>query len=220
VIFTKDGPVAPQQAGSAPSRLRGVLRRLRREESGFTLIELLVATVLALVVVGGPMTFIIVSLDQSNAAVSRSSAARQLNVGLDRLTRDLREAQLVTNSAGVNQTPVTISNTAGVATASFNLPTPGSVAAGQTVVWTCTPGANCTRKVGAGSAIPVIRGVTAATFTGNAIDGSAATSNPAFVSVVISVQVTSLSDTGQTHTVRGTSNPIVVQDGVALRNYS
>jgi len=216
VSIGKDGPVGPPDALG-----RGRLwRRLRDEQSGFTLIELLVATVLSLVVVGGPLTFIIVSLDQSNATVSRSSAARQADVGLARLTRDLREAQLVTNSAGVNLTPVAVSNTAGVASLSLYLPNVGSVAAGSNVVWTCAPTANCTRKVGAGSAIPVIRGVTAATFTGTAADGTTVTANPAFVAISLQVQVTSLADTGQTHTVTGAGNPVILKDGVALRNYS
>jgi Tfp pilus assembly protein PilW len=215
VSARKHGPPGP------PDEVRGVRARLRglRGEAGFSLNELMLAMVLAVIVVGAPMTFIIVSLNQQNAVSSRSVAAREASVGLSQLTRDLREAQLVSNSAGVNSTPVSVTNVGGVATATFYLPNAGSTAAGTQVVWTCTPGASCTRKLGAATAVPEITGVTAATFTATAADGSSVTANPAFVSINIQAQVTSLADSTHTRTVAGTSS-ITLQDGVALRDYS
>jgi hypothetical protein len=175
--------------------------------------------VLAVIVVGGPLTFIIVSLDQQNAVSSRSVAAREAQVGMALLTHDLREAQNIANAAGVDTTPVTIANSG--STLSFYLASVGSpTAAGSLVTWSCTVGADCTRQVGAATAVPEIRGVTAATFSGTSTTGTAVTSNPSFVSIALQVQVTSLADHTQTHVLSGTSNSIPLQDGVELRNYS
>lgn len=207
----KAGATAPRQ--SQRRRLAG--------EAGFTLNELLVAMTLAVILVGGLMTLIIVSLHQQNTASSRSVAAREAEVGLAQLTHDLREAQYVTDATGANTTPVALSSSAGVATVSFYLPAAGSPSvAGSQVVWTCTTGANCTRKLGGGAAVPWIRNVTAATFTGTSIAGATVTANPAYVSVNVQAAVTDLNNRSGTATLPGTSNSIVLQDGVGLRNYS
>ena len=183
--------------------------------------ETLVAMTLAVILVSGLMTLVIVSLHQQNASSSRSVAAREAEVGLAQLTHDLREAQYVTDATGANSTPVALSSAAGVATVSFYLPTLGSPStAGSQVVWTCTTGANCTRKLGGGAAVPWIRNVTAATFTGTSTAGATVTANPAYVSINVQAAVTSLSDHTGTGTLAGTNNSIVLQDGVGLRNYS
>jgi hypothetical protein len=175
--------------------------------------------VLAVIVVGGPLTFIIVSLNQQNAVSSRSVAARQAEVGLALLTRDLREAQNITNSSGTDTTPVTISNAG--RTVSFYLATAGSPStAGSLVTWACTVGGSCTRQVAAGTLVPKIRGLTAATFTGTSTTGAGVTSNPSFVSISLQVQVTSLADHNQTPVLAGTNTSIPLQDGVELRNYA
>lgn len=210
---------APHSLASRCRRRSG-WRRLPGEE-GFTLVELLTAMFLAVIVIGGTMTFIIVSLNQANSTSSRTIAGRQAEVGLAQLTRDLREAQYVTDSAGADTTPVSISNSAGIATVSFYLPTAGSPSvAGSQITWTCTPSASCTRRVGAGTAVAEIRGVTSATFTGTSTAGVTVTANPALVAISVAVQVTNLSDRTQTQVVAGTTNSITLQDGVALRNYS
>jgi prepilin-type N-terminal cleavage/methylation domain-containing protein len=190
------------------------------DEAGFTLLEMLVATLLALVVAGGPLAFINFSANQQNTAASRSVALRQAEAGLGQLTRDLREAQLISSSAGVNTTPVALTSSAAAATATFYLPTAGSTAAGSQVVWTCTVGGTCTRKLGAGATAVEITGVTSVTFTGTSSSGSATTSNPSYVSINVQVQITSQLDTGRTHVARGVQNSIILQNGVALRNYS
>jgi prepilin-type N-terminal cleavage/methylation domain-containing protein len=191
-----------------------------RGDQGYTLIEMLIATLLALVVVGGPLSYIAFSANQENTASSRAVAERQAEAGVGQLTRDLREAQLITNSAGVNTTPVALTSTASTAGATFYLPTVASTAAGLQVVWTCTIGGTCTRKLGTGAAVIEIRGITSAAFAGTAASGSATAANPSYVSINVQVQVTSQLDTGGTHVAKGLQNSIVFQDGIALRNYS
>jgi type II secretory pathway pseudopilin PulG len=192
-----------------------------RGEVGFTLNEMMLAMVLAVIVVAAPLTLIITSLNQQNAVSSRSVAAREAQVGLAQLTRDLREAQNITDSAGANTTPVALTTSGGAATLTFYLPTAGSPStAGSQITWTCTPSADCTRKVGAGSAIPWIRNVTAATFTGTSTTGTTVTANPAYVSINIQAQVTSLANHTGTQALPGATNSITLQDGVGLRNYS
>lgn len=206
------------ETGTAPRR---ALPRLAGER-GYTLVEMLVAMVLGIVVVGGPIALIIVSLSQQNATSSRTVAARQAEVGLERLTRDLRQAQnLPDPTTGVNATPVTVTYGSGSSTATLNVDPNG--AASGAVVWTRSAAGACTRKQGSAAAVPLINGVTSATFTPLARDGTTLTSgstDPAFLNIQIKVQVTSQLDAGQTHAVSGVNHPITVQDGVALRNYS
>jgi Tfp pilus assembly protein PilW len=211
VSDTKAGPTTPRHAR----------RRRLPGEAGFTLNETLVAMTLAVILVGGLMTLIIASLHQQNASSSRSVAAREAEVGLAQLTRDLREAQYVTDANGADTTPVALSSSAGVATISFYLPAAGSPSvAGSQVIWTCTTGASCTRKLGGGTAVPWIRNVTAATFTGTSTTGASVTANPAYVSINVQAAITNLGDASGTATLPGTTNSIVLQDGVGLRNYS
>jgi type II secretory pathway component PulJ len=200
------------------------------DEAGFTIIEMLLVIVLSLIVVGGAMSFLIVTLDQQNAVSSRAVAERQAEVVLARLTRELREAQDVTDgSTGADTTPVNVSyDGAGTSSVSFYLPTPGSTAAGLQVTWTCTAGGSCTRTA-SGNTVTQLTGVQSATFTpigsaGTVLASNAGTgSSPSYPSTVdITLQAKDISqlDAGHSHVVRGISNPITIQDGVSLRNYS
>jgi len=201
-----------------------VIERLRRAgEAGFTLIELLVATSLSLIVVIGSLTFIVVEIDQQNGTSSRSAAALQGEAGLQRLVRDLRGAMEQTTSG----TPLTAvaSTTATTAQLVFSIPTSGATTTPQTVTWVCTVGGSCTRQLGNGTAVTEIRGVTAVTLAPFDSSGAALAlpaTNPAFINVSVSLQVTSqLQRQGQaTQAVRGESNPIVVQTGIDLRNFA
>ncbi len=191
-------------------------------QAGFSMIEMLVATTAALLVVIGPLAFIVVSTDQQNASSSRSTAARQAEVGLQRLVRDLRGAMQQT----VTGTPltVTVSSTASPVTGKlvFSIPSSAANTTPQTVTWLCTVGATCTRQLAGGSAIPEITGITAVTLSPLDSSGAALTlpaTNPAYVDVALDVQVTSQLG-GQTQVVRGTSQSIKLQTGVDLRNFS
>jgi Tfp pilus assembly protein PilW len=232
-----------------------------RAQDGITLIELLIAMILGLVVAGGAMTFVIVALDQQNTISSRSVAQRQAEVGLARLTRELRQAQEVVSSTGANSTPVTVTFGGGSSSVTFYLPPAGGAyTAGTQVTWTCTAGSACTRTSG-GVSQTEITGVTSATLvpTGGTTSGTASsgtactssspcctasntscvstgtasgsgtdvctsgaqctTSSPGYLGISLSVQDISQSDSGATHSVRGISNPITLQDGVGLANY-
>jgi type II secretory pathway pseudopilin PulG len=72
---------------------------LRREESGFTLVELLVAAGLMLVVVGAALAL----LDSSNTIAARDQerthAIREAQVGVQSMTRELRQAFSIVSSS-------------------------------------------------------------------------------------------------------------------------
>lgn len=212
----------PTAAGRArPPVARLLARRIRLAcEAGYTLIEMLVASSLALVVVGGSLTFLVVSTNQQNVVSSRSVAARQGQVGLQRLVRDLRGAMQQT----VTGTPLTAvaSTTATTAKLVFSIPSAASNTTPQTVTWLCTVGATCTRQVAGGSVIPEITGVTAVML--EPVDSSGAAlalpaTNPAYVGITLNLRVTSQLG-GQTQAAPGASNAIVVQTGVDLRNFA
>ncbi|MGI8558888.1 MAG: PulJ/GspJ family protein [Solirubrobacteraceae bacterium] len=205
------------------------MRRDQRQ-AGYTLIEMLVAMALALVVIGGPLTFLIVSFNQSNSASSRAVASRQAELVLERLTRELRQAQNIASSTdGSDTTPVTVSYGGGTSSVSFYLPAAGSSVAGGFVTWTCTANSTCTRTCtpaancqSTATSLQEARNVTSAAFTPKASDGSTLSSpatNPAYVSLNLQVRVTSQADSNQTATVKGVTNSISVQDGVAPRRY-
>jgi type II secretory pathway pseudopilin PulG len=201
------------------------------------LVELLVASVCALIVFGVLGSFLLVSIRGQNSTSSRAYAVREAQATLAQLTADLRDAQDATDpSTCADLTPVTITNDGdGTSTASLYLPPSGgssfstatgacsgNATAGTHVVWTCTAGATCTREAGSATEVR-LNGVTSASFVAMKSDGttvSSPASDPAFVAITLKVQVTSQLDAGQTHVVTGVQNPIVLQDGVGLRNYS
>ncbi|HEY5195577.1 MAG TPA: prepilin-type N-terminal cleavage/methylation domain-containing protein [Solirubrobacteraceae bacterium] len=129
-----------------------------RSADGFTLIELLVAMAAGLVLAGGLMTFLIVSIDQQDGVSSRTFATRQAETGLALFTRDIREAQNNADSTATlgNDTPVVITYTTGVSaafSASFYIAPAGGCSGATTcdhLTWSCTaasggvPG-SCTR---------------------------------------------------------------------------
>ncbi|MDQ6779312.1 MAG: prepilin-type N-terminal cleavage/methylation domain-containing protein [Actinomycetota bacterium] len=215
-----------------------------RDERGLTLIELVIAMVLTLVIAGAAMTFMIVTLHQENVVASRSFATRQSEVALQRLTRELRQAQdILSTSTGSDTTPVNVTYGGGTSSVSFYLPAAGSTAAGTLVTWTCTTNANCTRTACAASVVVAnacptgsstvtiteLTGVSSATITPFGASGTQLASgagsgaNPSYPSLVnITLQTNPLSQAGTTHTslATGLTTPIIVQDGVALRSYS
>jgi hypothetical protein len=171
------------------------------------------------------MTFIVMSLQQQNVSASRTAAATQEELGLGRLTRDLRQVVPSTTST------FTWSSTS--ASASFTVPVPGTAAASnETVIWSCTFGntGTCTRKVNAGTAVKQISNVENVSFSaldasGNVLGGGSSpfsATNPAYVGITVKVlDVSQLDSTSApSHAVAGVSNWITVADGVDLRNNS
>jgi hypothetical protein len=184
---------------------------------------------LGLVVAGAAMTFMIVTLHQQDIVNSRSVATRAGEVVLQRLTREIRQAQDILNSStGSDTTPVNVTYGGGTSSISFYLPIAGSTAAGTQVTWTCTANASCTRAAG-GHTVIMLPGVSSATFTptgsgGTALaSGAGSGSTPSYpTDVNITLVFKALDQSGTTHTgvVPGLTNPITVQAGVSLRNYS
>ena len=195
-------------------RARNAVRRLQCQR-GVTLVELVFAMALAIVVIGAPLSFMIVSLHQHNDVVSRTDAVRDAEVGLDKMMRDLRQAD-------PTQT-ISMTWSSGTASAVFYTPTPGTAGASdQKITWTCTANATCTRQVGAGVATVQIFHVTSTTFApkdanGNAMTSPVSTSNPP-VYVGITMVVPPISQDGKAHAAnaQGLTNGITISAGVDL----
>jgi prepilin-type N-terminal cleavage/methylation domain-containing protein len=192
-------------------------------ESGYTLIELLVVIVVFVAVVGIPMGFIVTSLTQSNVSSSRSAAAAQGEVGLQRLVRDLRNA-----APGTTSTFTWGSTSASV---SLTIPMPGTNGSStESVSWTCSfpsgSSGSCNRSVASGAPVSEIIALTGVTFSpidgsGNALGGASSpysATNPAYVGITVSVLPVSQNPGGQSTRVTSDSTPITLQDGVTLLN--
>ena len=200
--------------------------RARDNESGVSLIELLVTIALALVVIGLPMTFIIVSINQENVGVSRVAATNQAELGLQQLTRDLRNVS--------PSTTTTLTWSASAATVSLTLPYPGSGGANtESVSWTCgfsSQGTGtCSRAVtysGSTTTVVEMKNVESIVFSpldssGNTLGGSGPSytaANPAYVGITAQVLDVSQLDASRSHAVQGISHPITLQAGVDLLN--
>ena len=199
-------------------------------EAGFTLVELVIVVALGMVLIAGASGFLIVSLHHANTVSSRTIASRQAEVFLARLTREVRQAQYIQSSTtGANETPVNVTYGSGSSSVSFYLPKAGSTEKGTQVTWTCTANASCTRTASGGATVTQLKGVESASFKpygSSGVElatGAGVASSPTYPSsILVSLTVKQISqqDGGQTHTVTGAANPITVQDGVDLRNYS
>lgn len=189
---------------------------------GYTVVELIVVVALTLVVFAIPLTFVIFAINQQDAASARSVAATQEEVAMARLTRDLRQV--------VPGTTTTFTWGATSASVSLIAPVSGSAGAStQTVTWSCSfnPVGSCTRSAGGGTAASEMTSVTGVSFSaidgsGNSLGGGStpfSAANPAYVKITFAVQDTSQRPNA-TRAVSGVGQPIVLQDGVDLRNNS
>jgi hypothetical protein len=202
--------------------MRQRIRRRLACSRGYTLAEVVIVMALSTVVFGVPLTFIVLSLTQQNVSSSRSVAATQEEVGLERLDRDIRQALASPSSTF----------TWGSTSASVSMYVPVAGTGGgssQQITWSCTfPAGSCTRTAGSGSAVTEITNVQSVTFapvdtSGNALGGGGPTytaSNPAYVGITLKVADISQLDRTGTHTVAGVTNPVTLQDGIDLRNNS
>jgi type II secretory pathway pseudopilin PulG len=211
-------------------------------ETAFTLVELIVASALALIVAGAAASFMVSSLRSANAASSRAVATRGAELMLAKLARELRQAQRfekvnTATNKNENKTPVTVTygspvngTTGGTSSSvSFYLPNPGSTAEGTIVTWSCSAVTMTCTRTAKGSTVTMLTGVESARFTpyaftgGELESGVGAAASPKYpTSVGLSLKVRDVSqlDLERTHAVTGVSKPIIVQDGVSLRNYA
>ncbi|MCW3065476.1 MAG: hypothetical protein JWN32_2648 [Solirubrobacterales bacterium] len=193
----------------------GQWRRRLAAERGVTLIELVTAMALALVVVAAPLTFLIVSLRQHDNIASRTDSVRQAEVGLNQLTRDLRQADPTRS--------IVLTWGSGAATAAFSIVKPGTGAGtDQTVTWTCAANGTCTRALAGGPATTQIMHVVSTSFapksaTGATLTSPTASSNPpVYVGITMSLQPVSQDTISHSARPKGISQPLTINTGVDL----
>lgn len=76
------------------------LRLRLRGEAGFTLTELLVAMFLSLIVAAGALKLLELAAPQSDREIQRQAAVAEGRSGLERMMRELRNADLINSSSG------------------------------------------------------------------------------------------------------------------------
>lgn len=182
-------------------RARKAAAALRREERGFTLIELLIAAAVGLVVVGGALTMFMGAIRSEPRTASKVAAIQQARTTMDRITRELRQG--LEMPAPPSETELEIvtyvkAATCGGAAASTSIPC--------LVTYTCEADA-CTRVVAQpdgsapGPAVEVVSGLTSTdVFTSSPVE------DPTYVGVTLALSAG--------------DNPVILSDGVALRNPS
>lgn len=77
-------------------RLRRASRRLAREERGFTLVELLLGLVMGLIVASAVLTFSEAGYRSQVATMDLTGALSQQREGMERMTREIRQASSLT----------------------------------------------------------------------------------------------------------------------------
>jgi len=183
------------------ARARKAVAALRREERGLTLIELLVAASLGLLVVGGAMTMFLSAVRSDPRTAAKVSAIQQARFTVERIARELRQGSEVPASSSSHLEIVTYVKTTGCS---------GGEAGGESiacrVIYDCE-GDTCTRAVaepdgsGAGAAITVATDLAAAGVFSYEPDEE----EPTYVGIELAV-------------ANEGGDPIVLSDGVALRN--
>lgn len=84
--------------------------RQRRGDGGFTLVEVLVAMTILSIVMALTTGLVIRALDQNSNAGQQSEAQQRNNVGMEQLTRALRQAVYPTNGSNKNASIITLAN--------------------------------------------------------------------------------------------------------------
>jgi prepilin-type N-terminal cleavage/methylation domain-containing protein len=181
---------------SIARRLRG---RLLRDQRGMTLIEVLVAMPLALLLLFAAVDAMDLTAKNQNRTTKRTQAITQAKVGLDRMVREVREADsLKLLSSQVVEIVTPVRPTSGPSSYAGNL---------RLVRFDCS-GGKCTRYEGP-KAGPV--GTTGKVLVADVANPDVFTPapdivNPTFLGLKLRISV------------KGQSNPINVTDGVNLRN--
>lgn len=181
---------------SIARRLRA---RLLGDQRGMTLIELLVAMPLALLLLFAALNALDVTAKNQGRITKRSQAATQAKVGLDRMVREVREADslnLITSQIIEIVTPVR--PTTGLSTYAGNL---------RLVRYDCT-GGSCTRFEGPKAGPVGATGKVLVTGVRNTDLFSVSPDfvNPTYLGIKLRIAIT------------GQSNALNFTDGVNLRN--
>jgi prepilin-type N-terminal cleavage/methylation domain-containing protein len=77
-------------------------------EAGFTLVEVLVASLAALVLAGATFSLTLVSSHSEASNANRASKLAELQTGLERMTREIRDATSVAYVAGAGQLAISL----------------------------------------------------------------------------------------------------------------
>jgi hypothetical protein len=180
---------------SAPQPLPEVLRRLQRSERGVGLVELLVVIpMVAVVLLGIYALYNVGAKSQEQTNVRVTTLLREQN-GLERMTREMRQA--------VSFTPVSSQILDAV---TYVRPSGSGSSVQRHVRYECLDGA-CTRYEGAvGGALGTGETVISNLLNPDVFFFSPDSVNPTYVSVKLEVRV------------KGANNPIVLDGGFALRN--
>lgn len=197
-----------------------VVHRLRSAQSGFTLIETIMVSMLSLLVVGIPLAIGSQAFSShAETAALVTSSARAEN-GMRLLLSDLRGSYQSCVASGT-PAPTVVTST----TLTLWIPVSGSSAATctpqqqtQSVVWTCSADASCTRAVGGAAAVIAIPAVVSATFTPRSVAGIAGApqTNPAHVDVSLQIRATDNDGTP----INLSRTPTALSGGTDLRNFS
>ena len=92
--------MTPPSDSPPRSRLAAALERVRAEQCGFTLVELLVACSVGLIVLWAVLDVSFESARSQERTANRVDALRRAQVGLERMTREIRQASSYTISGG------------------------------------------------------------------------------------------------------------------------
>jgi hypothetical protein len=171
-------------------------RSLQREHGEVTLAELLVAAPIALILLVATLTLHLASSRQQERTDIRVHALIQQRQGLERMTRELRQATSITPASSV-----------AVEALIWLRPASGGQAVQRRVRYDCS-GHACERFEGpAGGSLTPSPGVLVAdVVNADVFDFQPDLVNPDYVTVTLEVEV------------RGAPNPISLRDGVGLRN--
>lgn len=168
---------------------RSLLRRIAAEESGVSLTELLVAIVVGVLVVFAAFQFNDTAGRSQAATSARSEALQQAQTGLERMTRDLRQAATVTVPTSESITMSTY------------VKSPTEAASLKTVRYVCAAG-SCTRLEGAATSGPA---VVVDVRNADVFDPEPAL-DPRYIGIKLRVAVP------------GASQTLMLRDGVEVRN--
>ena len=182
-----------------------LLARIRREEAGYSLIELLIVASMMVVVLGAVLALGDVAQRSAPKDLERAHAIRDAQVGLGRMTRELRQSHsLVAYSAYSIEVKAWVGGQERQITYNCSAAQPGEAGLNR-----------CLRtEVGSGASIPVISRI---------LNGPAGTPSPVFTYTTNAAgQVTYVKATVEAATKgnlrQGFTHRVALHDGFYMRN--
>ncbi len=179
--------ISPRPGGDSPSP--------RHERGEITLTELLVAAPIALILLTATLTLQLASGREQQRTENRVQTLVEQRQGLERMTRELREASSITPTSSV-----------AVDAVAWLRPPGGGPSVQRRVHYDCSH-QDCERSEGpAGGDLGAPAVVIPSVLNADVFDFQPDLVNPTYVTITLEVAV------------KGANNPISLHDGVALRN--